>query len=147
MTPLLNYTTEVSGDKTVTQVEKILIAHKARAIMKQYDGEQVKALQFQVETTSGPLNIRLPVDIEATLQVMSRGGAPPRFQNRDQAYRVAWRIIKDWVEAQMALLETEMVRMEQIFLPYVVTRSGATLFEVLKEQKFLTGPKEADHAG
>ena len=34
----------------------------------------------------------------------------------EQAYRVAWRNILDWVEAQMALLEIGMAKMEEVFL-------------------------------
>ena len=55
----------------------------------------------------------------------------------EQAYRVAWRNILDWVEAQMALLEIEMAKIEEIFLPYMVNSSGETLFERLKQRGFL----------
>ena len=34
-----------------------------------------------------------------------------------QANRTAWRIIKEWILAQMALIETEMVSVEEVFLP------------------------------
>mgnify|MGYP001559943709 FL=1 len=37
----------------------------------------------------------------------------------------------------MAILETEMVKMEQIFLAYVITNDGRTVFERIAEQKFL----------
>ena len=56
---------------------------------------------------------------------------------REQAERVAWRILKDWVEAQMALLDIEMVRFEEIFLPYIETTSGQTIYERLESQQFL----------
>ena len=39
---------------------------------------------------------------------------------------ITWRILKDWVEAQMALLETGMVTMDESFLPYMV--SGGQTF-------------------
>jgi hypothetical protein len=55
----------------------------------------------------------------------------------EQAYRVAWRNILDWVEAQMALLEIEMVKMEEIFLPYMVNPKGETFFETLEKKGFL----------
>ena len=46
----------------------------------------------------------------------------------DQAYRVAWRNILDWVQAQMALLEIGMAKMEEVFLPYMQqTTSEQTL--------------------
>jgi len=39
----------------------------------------------------------------------------------------------------MSLLETEMVKMEQIFLPYVITPGGQTLYPVMVEKHFLRG--------
>jgi hypothetical protein len=68
---------------------------------------------------------------------------PPRYANYQQAVRIAWRIVKDWVRAQMAILETEMVRMEQIFLPYMITRDNQTLYEAMVDRGFhLTEGKE-----
>ncbi|GAI53070.1 unnamed protein product, partial [marine sediment metagenome] len=43
---------------------------------------------------------------------------------------------KDWVKAQMAIVETEMVRTEQVFLPYWITPSGKTLYAYLVDMKF-----------
>ena len=48
---------------------------------------------------------------------------------------MAWRILKDWVEAQMALLDIEMVKFEEIFLPYIEVQ-GQTVFEKLEEKCF-----------
>lgn len=50
---------------------------------------------------------------------------------------MAWRILKDWVATQMALLDMQMVRFEEIFLPYIKTDNGQTVFERLKEKQFL----------
>lgn len=94
------------------------------------------ALSFKVATPQGEVAIRLPIDVEATLRVLRRT-APPRFANRPQAIRVAWRIIKDWVEAQMAIQATEMVKVEQIFLPYMVTADGRTLYQRMVDSRFL----------
>ena len=55
----------------------------------------------------------------------------------EQAYRVAWRNILDWVEAQMALLEIEMAKIEEIFLPYMVNSIGETFFERMEQRGFL----------
>ena len=43
----------------------------------------------------------------------------------------------------MSLLETEMVKMEEIFLPYVITPGGRTVYEVMAEKHFLLGPGES----
>ena len=37
----------------------------------------------------------------------------------------------------MALIDTDMVKVEKVFLPYLVDKVGVTLFERLKEQQFL----------
>jgi len=47
---------------------------------------------------------------------------------------VAWRVVKDWIEAQLALLETKMVTLPQLFLPYAVTADGSTLYERIAQQ-------------
>ncbi len=52
------------------------------------------------------------------------------------AARVGWRILKDWVRAQMAILETEMVEIEQIFLPYMEAKDGRTLYETMIDKGF-----------
>jgi len=54
----------------------------------------------------------------------------------DQARRTAWANIRDWLDAQMALIETEQVKLEEIFLPYMTDRSGKTLFEYMQENDF-----------
>ena len=70
-----------------------------------------------------------------------------RYRSQEQALRVSWRIIKTWVEAQMAIVETKMVTLDQVFLPYVVTDSGQTLYDRLKAANFLlkSGPPNGDH--
>jgi hypothetical protein len=58
----------------------------------------------------------------------------------DYAYRVAWRNIHDWVMAQLAFYETEIVDMGQVFLPFVTDKHGTTLYEhVQANPRFLLG--------
>lgn len=47
----------------------------------------------------------------------------------DYVYRVAWRILRHWVDSQMAIIELEMVQIEQVFLPYIINKNGKTLGE------------------
>jgi len=97
----------------------ILAGHGAKAILMNYcnDG-QIESLSFQIATPQGDIRIRLPVNPDAVMKVMSRQGVTKKYLNWAHAIRVAWRIVKDWVKAQMAIVETEMVRTEQVFLSY-----------------------------
>ena len=53
-----------------------------------------------------------------------------------------WRITKDWVEAQMAIVEVRMASLEQVFLPYIIAKQGQTVYEVWREQQgLLEAPK------
>ncbi len=134
--PLLNYTTEVAAAKTVAQIMTVLQNHGAKSIMINYGQDrQVESLSFLVQTPQGDAAVKLPVNPDAVLKVMSRweSKVPNRYQNKEQAVKVAWRIVKDWVEAQMAILETEMVTMDQVFLPYINFRDGKTVYQLYQE--------------
>jgi len=57
----------------------------------------------------------------------------------EQAERVAWRIIKNWVDAQMAILETQMVQFDEIFLPYMLNSKGQTFFQMYQQKQLTEG--------
>lgn len=42
----------------------------------------------------------------------------------------------------MAITETEMVRMEQVFLPYMMVNKDQTLYEAMRDKHFLLGEGE-----
>ncbi|WP_251205863.1 hypothetical protein [Acetatifactor aquisgranensis] len=138
---ILNYTTTVDSFKTVSEIEYILMKHNAKSIMKNYDGGTITGLSFLIDTGLQQVPVRLPVKVDECLRVLKKEKREnPRKQIKDtmdQAERVAWRILKDWVEAQMALLDIEMVKFEEIFLPYIETGNGRTIYEQLEEQRFL----------
>lgn len=128
--PLLNYTTKVAVHTTLGEIQGQLVKHGARKIMLDYDDTgHIMALLFCIETPGGTRGVRLPSNVEAVHKVLTRQKVKC---DKDQAERVAWRIVKDWVEAQMAILESEMVQIDEIFLPYMVNDNGQTLFEAYR---------------
>ena len=145
--PLLNYTTSISADKTIGEIQKLLVRAGARAILANYrDDGTIDALSFQMPVEAGQLvGFKLPCNHEPVLLILERDPkVPNRLKDRDQALRVAWRIVKDWVEAQLAIIETRMVKPEQVFLPYAVTNSGETVFERFESGKLLGGGSSMD---
>ena len=111
---ILNYTTTVDAFKTVSEIEYILMKHGAKSIMKNYENESVTGLSFLIDTGAQQIPVRLPAKVDACLAVLRKEKREnPRKQikdTREQAERVAWRILKDWVEAQMALMNTDRRR-------------------------------------
>jgi hypothetical protein len=133
---LLNYSTSIAVDKTVGEIHAKLAKAGAHQILNEYKTGIVSAVSFRIETRFGDVAFRLPVRIEAVEEILRRQFRRGKFTKTDQASRVGWRIIKDWVEAQLALIETGMVTVEQVFLPYAQNASGITLYEALKEKRF-----------
>lgn len=138
--PLLNYTTKVDVYTTLGAIQGQLVKHGAKKIMQDYDDQgRITALSFLVDTPGGPRGIRLPANVDAVHKVLTRQKVKC---DSGQAERVAWRIVKDWVEAQMAILESEMVQMDEIFLPYMVNNAGQTVFQAYRNNQLMLGGGE-----
>lgn len=145
---LLNYTTQIAADKTASEIQSILARAGAKAIMAEYDGAGLLVgIRFLIDTAFGERAFTLPANPEPVGEVLHQqwieGKVPRKYVTPEQAARVAWRIIKSWVEAQVALIQTEMVSLEQVMLPYMATPSGQTVYELMREQH-LALPKPGD---
>lgn len=138
---LLNYTTSISAQKTVGEIQSKLAKAGAHQILHEYDGfGNVSALSFRINTKFGNMAFRLPANISAVEKILGTqyrsGKISRKYIEVEQATRVGWRILKDWVEAQLALIETGMVTVEQVFLPYAQDETGQTYYEFLVSKKF-----------
>jgi len=140
--PIKNYTASRPTLEYIGKVQAALIAHGANGIQMMFDGDgRVSALAFVLPSPQGGhLTFQLPCEWRRFEQVLKHQNVK-RWDDDDYAYRVAWANLKDWVEAQMALYETQMVTMPQIFLPFVKGNDGRTLFEQIAENpsKYLLG--------
>lgn len=137
---LLNYTTTIDVHKTLGEIQAMLARARATSITIEYEAGEPSAVSFVAVTPVGALPFRLPMNRDAILKVLTRQRdagriRSARFVTREQAARVGWRIIKDWLAAQIALLETSMVSLDEIFLPYLVHESGKTLYEAFRDQQ------------
>ena len=124
------------------QIQQMLAKAGASAILMDYNGSgQIIALSFKLKLNDGQeISFRLPCDPRPVMQVLERQGVERRYRSEEQALRVAWRIVKDWVEAQLAIIETRMVTTAQVFLPYAVNQKGQTLYEqVAQDPRLLLG--------
>lgn len=134
--PIKNYTTKVDAAVTVGQIQAALARHGAKKIMIEYDEDcNVNAVTFAIMTGSGMQSVRLPANPDRVLAVLHQQKI--KSADMEQARRVAWRIMKDWLDAQLAILETEMVTIDQVMLPYFVTRSGSTVYELYENNQLL----------
>jgi hypothetical protein len=135
--PLLNYTTTISAEKTVGEIHRLLVKAGARSLSSEYDDGAPTGVAFIIDTTYGQRRFVLPVETAPVEKVLRADkSVPRRYKTTEQAQRVAWRIVKDWLEAQVAIIETEMVTFDQVMLPYMHdSLSGRTFFEAYRDQQ------------
>lgn len=122
---LKNYTTKVSVDKTVSEIHSLLTKHGAASVITEANDGRIASVMF---TLDGAGCFRLPARIDAVMTILDEQGIKC---DRDKAERIAWRNIKDWIDAQIALVETGQVELTEVMLPYMLDRHGKTLYQAL----------------
>lgn len=133
---ILNYTTKIKTEKTASEIQIILGKSGAQAVMSEYHDGEVSAISFRYEEEGKLLSFRLPINSEGVFRAIKRDCKDNRYRNIDQAKRTAWRIVKDWIEAQMALVEANQADLVEVFLPYLQDDNGATVYQRLKSGGF-----------
>ena len=132
--PLKNYASTSSLSNIFNAIDKVLVSHGAKQIVKDYDDNgKISSISFIIQTAKGNLSIRLPARYDQVERIFEEQGI--RYKP-EQPYRTAWATIRDWIDVQMALIDWEMVKFEEVFLPYAVVKSGKTYFEVLENRDF-----------
>lgn len=139
---LKNYTSTIAATRSIDHIEAMLVAHKATEILKIYSPEgKVDAICFIVRVGEVEMPFRLPAQVAAvqrTLRANMRRARPETLRKLgEQAERTAWKILADWIDAQMAMIELSQVELMEVFLPYVYDRvRRRTYFQALKERGF-----------
>jgi hypothetical protein len=147
---LLNYTTKISPEQTISELQQMLAKHGVNAMMTEYDDAQVSAVSFRMKIGDEQRGFKLPCNWRAVYEILKpknqrsiwdkARAAKIEEERKAQSIRTAWRIIHTWVKAQLALVEVNMVTVPQIFLPYAIMKDGRTLSEhVETDPNFLLG--------
>lgn len=153
---LKNYTSDVPISQTIHRIEQTLIKCGVSGIMKEYGAlGNVVAVTFQIKLEGAePWTIRLPANVQkawdalwlnyANGDKLSADGMSLCWSSRknkkkadfrDQAERTAWKIIQDWVEVQMSMIQMQQADFREVFLPYAWD-GERTFFNRLKDGGF-----------
>ena len=131
-----NFSTGVAANKSIAEIEKILTDFGAEAIMKSYTGDgKVKSLAFKYQNNA----YMLPSNVDGVYQVMFANKKTYRKVNanknrEEQEYRIAWRLLKDWIHAQISIVYSGQATPDQIMLPYMYN-GQKTVYEMYKAGK------------
>lgn len=133
-----NYTTKIDAYKTISEIQKLLSKSGANKIIIDNDsaGNPI-GLTFTIDWNGQQNAYSLPCNFTGVLRSLKKSNVPKSFQNEEQALRIGWRVILDWVPAQLAFREAEMASLPEIFLPYAVTKNGETLFKYIENNQHI----------
>jgi hypothetical protein len=138
-----NYTSSVNADRSIMEIERILVGMGARNIAKEYDGfGTTSAIMFSIPKGDGFIPIKLPARVDAVkkLFISQYKRKPTRVQiqaSDKQATMTAWRNVKEWVQLQATMIKLEQVELMEVFMPYIFRMEhGKTIFELAKENSF-----------
>lgn len=141
--PILNYTTKVPVDNTVAEIHRILAKAGASAILNEYDQQgNISGVKFRLSIKGQEVFYELPINIPGVTGALKKDR---EYRDDAHARRVAWRILKDWIEAQMAIVAAGLAAVPQVFLPYMQTQHG-TVYECFDRGGFpaLTNQSKGD---
>jgi len=138
--PIKNYTAVVPANRSIAEIQDALVKHGATGVLYKYEQGtgRIEALQFLLLVQDRDVTFSIPVHWQRFQRVLELQEVR-RWNDEEYVYRVAWRNIRDWVMAQLALYETEIVDMGQVFLPFATDAKGQTLYEKVAQSKFLLG--------
>lgn len=137
---LLNYTTKIDAWQTVSEIQQILAKTGATHFSIKNENSQPAAVSFAMDYNGQPLNFALPCNVSGIIAHFDRMKGAEREKlvkagfyaklkaDPGLASGIGWRIVKDWIEAQCALIQIEMATMAEVFMPYlVINAQGETL--------------------
>jgi hypothetical protein len=142
MTRPLNYTTKIPARRTASECADLLAEAGAGSVALDYTDREPSALMFMLDTPAGRQRFAMPVNVEGMRAVLAKmlAESPPhasraelnRLASTAHARAVAWRVVRDWLAAQLAIIAAGMATLDQVMLPYLAVE-GRTLYELFAE--------------
>lgn len=124
---LKNYTSSVPVAVTIGRIESVLIKVGVSGITKEYGPQsEVCAITFHIALGETHVAVRLPANREQALNALWENyrathprGRLTRKDFAQQAERTAWKLMQDWCEVQLSLIQVKQAEFLEVFLPFV----------------------------
>ena len=146
--PIKNYTTKIPSARTIAEIQQMLGEHGAQSIGTHYQDKKVSAITFEIRSGELVLRYLLPCRWQQIYALLNYDEKAKRVLremrlklDEERCRAIGWRIVRDWLDAQLALIEAEMAEMEEVMLPYMLARDGRTAYEMLGGGRLLLEPK------
>jgi hypothetical protein len=143
----LNYTTQVAAGKTAHECLAVLGRYGARRAGLAYGRDKVPmGISFVLDTRWGERGYEIALNFDGTAQSLDRaykdGRIERKYTGAAHAQRVAWRVLKMWLESNLALVESGLAEAERVLFPYMLLAPDHTLFDEYDRQQPAIGAGE-----
>ena len=120
---LKNYTTKIDTSKSISEILDFLVDVGATGVSQTYVDKECTAIQFVIlNEMQVSVVYKLTANPDAAYEILisekKRINADVTAKVRKQSYKTAWRILRDWVYAQCALIKLGQATPMQLFLSY-----------------------------
>jgi len=132
-------TTEAPIHRSIQEIHELLVQAGATEVSSVYSQGHISGMTWAMTIEGKSLRFKMPARVEALKQqLLSQYRRGPRGDTdiSVKAERIAWRQLFRWVQAQVAFVETGMAQRHEVFMPYVQSPNGQTMFELFHETQF-----------
>lgn len=151
---LKNYTSDVPASVTINRIQQTLLRAGVKSIEMDYgSANEVVAITFKIQMNEHrSIPVRMPADVAAAqnalwldyigTDLLPTGeiayGSRKNKRAKDfleQGQRTAWKLVQDWIEVQLSMIQMRQADPMQVFLPYVWD-GRRTFYQGLKDSGF-----------
>jgi hypothetical protein len=144
-------TTEVPAERTAAEISSLLMQAGATQIATDCEGGWIVGLRWTMRIDGMELMFGMPARVKPLYELFAQrkgwgrpygaDGKPTDPQLWLKATRVGWRQLFRWTQAQVAMIDTGMVKVQEVFLPYWRPDGAKSLFEMMENSKFKALPE------
>jgi hypothetical protein len=145
--PIRNYTSSVAAHLSCARIEQKLVEAGAQHITKQYADKKLIGFMFDLPHEGKQFPVMLPVRSEKVYEILydelPHSTSSQIEKLHAQAERTAWKLMYDWVDLQLTLIQLNQVQALEVFMPFIVynMHTKQTLFEHAIESNFKMLPE------
>lgn len=121
-------TTKKTPEEIGTEIQRKLKDYGLKRFIYNYEDGEISGCIFSLQiANSREIEIKLPISWKP-LFYMAEQDKNRYMKTKEQARKVAWRLMLRWIESQLALIDVGMVDVAQVFFSYTVD-DGKTLYQ------------------
>lgn len=135
---LKNYTTTIDASKSIAEIIDFIVDVGATDISQTFENKECVSIRFIISNMGNSIIYKLTANPDAAYAILieqkKRINDEVRQKVKKQSFKTAWRILRDWIDSQCALIKLGQATPMQLFLSYAYDpNTDSTVYERLNE--------------